>query len=69
MIVSDPWHSLRARTMAGDFGLDAGTSPTRSGPIVQTRQIQARSIVREGAALLHYRLTHSSADMLGTDLG
>jgi len=69
VIVSDPWHSLRARTMAGDFGLEAWTSPTRSGPMVQTRQIQARSIARESAALLHYRFTHSSANLLGTDLG
>ncbi|MFN2495616.1 MAG: YdcF family protein [Pseudonocardiaceae bacterium] len=69
VIVSDPWHSLRARTMADDAGLKAWTSPTRSGPVVQTRQIQARYIARESAALLYYRLTHASADSLGTDLG
>ncbi|MGH4015022.1 MAG: YdcF family protein [Pseudonocardiaceae bacterium] len=69
VIVSDPWHSLRARTMAEDDGLQAWTSPTRSGPVVQTRQIQARYIARESAALLHYRFTHASADVLGTDLG
>jgi uncharacterized SAM-binding protein YcdF (DUF218 family) len=69
VIVSDPWHSLRARTMADDLGLISWTSPTRSGPIVQTRTIQAQYIVRESAALLHYRFTHASADVLGTDLG
>jgi uncharacterized SAM-binding protein YcdF (DUF218 family) len=69
VIVSDPWHSLRARIMAHDTGLDAWTSPTRSGPVVQTRQIQARYIARESAALLYYRFTHSSADSFGTDLG
>lgn len=69
VIVSDPWHSLRARTMARDSGLNAWTSPTRSGPVVQTRQTQARYIARESAALLYYRLTHSSADSFGTDLG
>ena len=69
VIVSDPWHSLRARTMADDLGLTAWTSPTRSGPIVQTRLIQARYIVRESAALLHYRLTHAPAESFGTDLG
>lgn len=69
VIVSDPWHSLRARTMADDLGLAAWTSPTRSGPIVQTRTIQAQYIVRESAALLHYRFTHAPADSLGTDLG
>ncbi|HKR51845.1 MAG TPA: YdcF family protein [Pseudonocardiaceae bacterium] len=69
VIVSDPWHSLRARTMAGDLGLAAWTSPTRSGPIVQTRTIQAQYIVRESAALLHYRFTHSPAESVGVDLG
>jgi uncharacterized SAM-binding protein YcdF (DUF218 family) len=69
VIVSDPWHSLRARTMADDLGLAAWTSPTRSGPIVQTRTIQARYIVRESAALLHYRFTHAPAESSGTDLG
>jgi uncharacterized SAM-binding protein YcdF (DUF218 family) len=68
VIVSDPWHSLRARTMADDQGLTSWTSPTRSGPIVQTRTIQAHYIVRESAALLHYRFTHAPADSFGTDL-
>jgi uncharacterized SAM-binding protein YcdF (DUF218 family) len=70
VIVSDPWHSLRARTMSDDLGLTAWTSPTRSGPIVATRTIQARYIVRESAALLDYRLTHAPApDSFGIDLG
>lgn len=69
VIVSDPWHSLRARTMADDYGLPSTTSPTHSGPVVQTREIQARYIVRESGALLYYRLTHSPAEFLGTDLG
>lgn len=69
VIVSDPWHSLRARTMADDLGLRTWTSPTRSGPIVATRTIQARYILRESAALLDYRLTHAPAESFGTDLG
>jgi len=69
VIVSDPWHSLRARTMADDLGLHSWTSPTRSGPIVQTRTIQAQYIVRESAALLHYRFTHAPAGSFGADLG
>jgi uncharacterized SAM-binding protein YcdF (DUF218 family) len=70
VIVSDPWHSLRARTMSDDLGLAAWTSPTRSGPIVATRTIQARYIVRESAALLDYRLTHGPApESFGIDLG
>lgn len=68
VIVSDPWHSLRARTMAADVGLDARTSPTHSGPIVQTRETQIRYIVYETAALLYYRATKAPADGAG-DVG
>ncbi|MGQ0839605.1 YdcF family protein [Actinokineospora sp.] len=67
VIVSDPWHSLRARTMAKDAGLDAWTSPTHSGPIVQTRETQARYILRETVALLYYRATNASADRIAID--
>jgi uncharacterized SAM-binding protein YcdF (DUF218 family) len=69
LVVSDPWHSLRARTMARDTGLYAWTSPTRSGPVVQTRETQLRYIVRETAALLYYRLTHASVDTEISGLG
>ncbi|KEI44211.1 YdcF family protein [Saccharopolyspora rectivirgula] len=69
LIVSDPWHSLRSRTMASDFGLQAYASPTRSGPMVQTREIQFRYIVRETAALLYYRLTHASSEVSENGLG
>jgi uncharacterized SAM-binding protein YcdF (DUF218 family) len=60
LLVSDPWHLLRARTMARDAGLPSWTSPTRSGPVVQHRETQIRYIVRETGALLFYRLTHAS---------
>lgn len=69
VLVSDPWHSLRARTMADDTGLVAWTSPTHSGPIVQTRDTQARYILRETGALLYYRLTRAPADDIGVGLG
>ena len=69
VIVSDPWHSLRARTMARDAGLTARTSPTRRGPVVQTRETQARYILRETAAMLYYRLTHAPAETPSTGLG
>lgn len=65
VIVSDPWHSLRARIMAEDAGLRAWTSPTHSGPIVQTRQTQARYIVRETGALLYYRVSKDPVHTLG----
>jgi uncharacterized SAM-binding protein YcdF (DUF218 family) len=66
VIVSDPWHSLRARTMAADVGLDAWTSPTHSGPIVQTRQTQLHYIIRETGALLYYRATKAPAEGIGS---
>lgn len=69
LIVSDPWHSMRARTMASDAGLKAWASPTRSGPMVQTRETQFQYIVRETGGLLYYRLTHSPAEVAGTQLG
>ncbi len=69
LIVSDPWHSLRARTMANDLGLESWASPARSGPVVQTREFQFRYIVRETGALLYYRLTHAPAELTGDGLG
>nr|WP_051116437.1 YdcF family protein [Amycolatopsis nigrescens] len=70
VIVSDPWHSLRATTMANDTGLDAWGSPTHRGPVVQTRETQAMYIYRETGALLFYRLTNNPADEIGgTSIG
>jgi uncharacterized SAM-binding protein YcdF (DUF218 family) len=69
VLVSDPWHSLRSRTMAGDVGLDATTSPTKRGPVVQTRETQLRYIVRETGALIFYHLTHGSSDFSDPGLG
>lgn len=62
VLVSDPWHSLRTRTMARDTGLEAWTAPTRQGPAVFTRESQLHGIARETGALLWYQLTHFSAD-------
>ncbi len=62
LIVTDPWHSFRARTMANDVGLETWSSPTHSGPIVQTRAIQEQYIFWETIKTVYYRLTHSAAD-------
>lgn len=67
VLVSDPWHSFRARAMARDNGLEVSTSPTRSGPQVQGRSTQAREIARETAAVLFYRLSQGSAGVFGID--
>ncbi len=66
VLVSDPWHSLRTRTMARDAGLEAWTAPTRTGPAVYTRESQAHGIARETGALLWYQLTHFTADFAYT---
>jgi uncharacterized SAM-binding protein YcdF (DUF218 family) len=60
VLVSDPWHALRAERMAEDAGIDAESSPTRQGPAVQTRATQFRYILRETAAYLLYRATGES---------
>lgn len=60
VLVSDPWHAMRAERMAEDAGLDAASSPTRQGPAVQTRATQFRYILRETAAYLLYRATGES---------
>lgn len=60
LLVTDPWHSYRARSMAGELGLGARTSPTRSGPVVQGRGRELRYILRETAAYLHYKVFRTS---------
>jgi uncharacterized SAM-binding protein YcdF (DUF218 family) len=60
VLVTDPWHAMRAERMAEDAGMDATNSPTRQGPAVQTRTTQFRYIVRETAAYLLYRATGES---------
>ena len=61
VLVTDPWHSLRTRTMARDLGMTAVTSPTRRGPSVRTRETEVRYIARETAAYLYYRAFGGSA--------
>ncbi|NEM08884.1 ElyC/SanA/YdcF family protein [Geodermatophilus normandii] len=60
VVVTDPWHAMRAERMAEDAGISAGSSPTRQGPAVQTRNTQFRYILRETAAYLLYRVTGES---------
>jgi uncharacterized SAM-binding protein YcdF (DUF218 family) len=60
VLVTDPWHAMRAERMAEDAGISAESSPTRQGPAVQTRTTQFRYILRETAAYLLYRVTGES---------
>jgi uncharacterized SAM-binding protein YcdF (DUF218 family) len=60
VLVTDPWHAMRASRMAEDSGMEVTSSPTRQGPAVQTRVTQFRYILRETAAYLLYRATGES---------
>ena len=60
VLVTDPWHAMRAERMAQDAGIEAESSPTRQGPAVQTRATRFRYILRETAAYLLYRATGNS---------
>ncbi|MGY1668805.1 YdcF family protein [Geodermatophilus sp. SYSU D00696] len=60
VLVTDPWHAMRAERMAEDAGLTVESSPTRQGPAVRTRGTQFRYILRETAAYLLYRVTGES---------
>jgi vancomycin permeability regulator SanA len=63
VIVTDPWHGLRAKKMAEDSGIKAAASPTRSGPSVQTRDTQFHYIVRETGGYLSYVLLGKSVQV------
>ena len=66
VLVTDPWHAMRAERMAKDSGIESESSPTRQGPAVQTRTTQFKYILRETAAYLLYRATgHSVAGAPG----
>jgi uncharacterized SAM-binding protein YcdF (DUF218 family) len=56
VLVTDPWHCLRARTMARDSGIDAQTSPERTGPAVDSRNTEVRYIARETVAFIYYSI-------------
>jgi uncharacterized SAM-binding protein YcdF (DUF218 family) len=62
VVVTDPWHALRARAMATDSGMDAVMSPTRQGPAVRQRSTQIRYIARETVAYLYYKIFGKSSD-------
>ena len=47
VLVSDPFHALRARVLAWRWGLDAVTSPTRTSPIARTPSREWRYVVME----------------------
>lgn len=61
LLVTDPWHSLRARTMAHDLGFTVHTSPVPGGPSRHGWLTQARYIARESVAYVYYRVFHRAS--------
>ncbi len=59
VLVTDPWHALRARTMARYVGIHAVTSPERSGPANAGRGVEVRYIARETEAYIYFQLFHN----------
>ena len=68
-VVTDPWHSLRARMMIRDQGMDVQAAPTRHGPAVWTREVQVKSIIHETGGVLYYQATHRSNILSEVDVG
>ena len=62
VLVTDPWHELRSLRIAQDQGIDAATSPSRTGPVVHTSGTELRYVARETLAFLYYRIFHRSFD-------
>jgi uncharacterized SAM-binding protein YcdF (DUF218 family) len=56
VLVTDPWHCLRARSMARDSGIDASTSPEHTGPAVGSVTTDIHYIARETLAYVYYSL-------------
>jgi uncharacterized SAM-binding protein YcdF (DUF218 family) len=57
VLVSDPTHMLRVLQMAGDAGLEAHGSATRSGPVEAHPEALVRALVHELGALAVYTVT------------
>ena len=49
LLVSDPFHSLRLESMAGELNLEGFASPTRSSPIHGATEV--KFIARESVAV------------------
>ena len=66
VLVTDPWHAMRAERMADDSGIDAASSPTGLGPAGQTRTTLFMNSLRVTAGNLLYLATgHSVAGAPG----
>jgi uncharacterized SAM-binding protein YcdF (DUF218 family) len=59
VVVSDPFHMFRAVRQAGDLGLDAFPSPTRTSPLSASKVRLSESVLREDLAIGGYLLSGS----------
>ncbi len=57
LIVSDPFHLLRAETMAKDVGIEAYGSPASDSPTYTTAHLRVWYTTREALALIWYAAT------------
>jgi uncharacterized SAM-binding protein YcdF (DUF218 family) len=62
VLVTDPWHCLRARNMARYLGIKADTSPERTGPAVASRGVELRYIARETEADIYFDIFHNDSE-------
>ena len=53
LLVTDPWHCLRATTMARDLGISASCSPVKDGPNYVS-SATSKYLLRESVAYLAY---------------
>lgn len=53
IIVTDPYHCLRSKTIAADFGYQASCSPVKTG-IAALDRVGVRYLIREAGAYLAY---------------
>ena len=60
VFVSDPTHMYRVLRLAGDAGIEASGSPTRTSPVGRDPVAVADAVVHELGALLVYSLTGDS---------
>lgn len=64
VLVTDPWHALRSRTIARNLDMQVAISPAREGnPVVGPVDVEARYVARETLAYLYYVLFRRSAEV------
>ncbi|WP_188942505.1 YdcF family protein [Nakamurella endophytica] len=62
VLVTDPWHIQRSRTIAADLGLTVRSAPVTEGPAVRAG-VEPRYVLRETLATAFYLLTGGSSQL------